>query len=92
MSCMIPPACVFCEHYHHERNEQTDRLPSCNAFSAIPEEIILDSYDHSRAYPGDRGVRFSVDERYRTDFVELNGIRQEFGLSVYRVPLKLIAS
>ena len=92
MSWIVPPECVFCEHYHQQRNEQTDALPSCDAFDAIPDEIFMGSRDHSRPYPGDQGVRFSVSEEVRTDFLELNDVRRQVGLPVYRVPLKLVHS
>ena len=34
MSCLIPPACVFCRHYHYERNDQSTEIPSCAEFRA----------------------------------------------------------
>ncbi len=92
MSWMVPPACVFCEHYHHERNARTDELPSCDAFVEIPEEIFFGVHDHSDAFPGDRGVRFSVSEESREDFLDLNEMREHLGLSPYRLPLKVVHS
>jgi hypothetical protein len=83
MSCMIPSACVFCLHYHHERNEQCTELPSCDAFAAIPEEIFMGRVDHSDSFPGDNGVRFSMIETDRQDFQELNAVRRELGLMTY---------
>jgi hypothetical protein len=85
MSCLIPPACVFCHHYHHERNEQTTELPSCDAFSAIPEEIFMGRFDHSDPFPGDNGVRFLLIAAERENFLELNAAREELGLMCYRV-------
>lgn len=85
MSCLIPAACVFCRHYHAERNEQSPELPSCDAFTAIPDEIFIGGFDHSEAFPGDRGVRFTLIEAERQSFLELNAIRRELGLPWYRV-------
>ena len=77
MTCLIPSACVFCGHYHQRRNEQTDELPSCNAFAAIPDEIFMGQFDHAHAFPGDQGVRFRLIEAERREFMELNEIRRE---------------
>ncbi len=86
MSCLIPPACVFCCHYHAARNERSDGLPSCDAFAAIPDEIFLGRFDHGQPFPGDGGVRFSLIELDRLDFLELNAVRRELGLLAYREP------
>jgi hypothetical protein len=85
MSCIIPPACVFCHHYHRERNDECADLPSCDAFAAIPEEIFMGRFDHSDAFSGDNGVRFSLIETEREDFLELNAVRRELGLMIYRI-------
>jgi hypothetical protein len=43
--------CILCDHY---------RLGgSCGAFNKIPTTIITGAFDHRKAYPGDRGVRWS---------------------------------
>ena len=86
MSCLIPPACVFCRHYDAARNEHSDALPSCNAFPAIPDEIFLGRFDHSQPFPGDGGVHFSLVELDRLDFLELNAARRGPGLLAYREP------
>ena len=86
MSCLIPSACVFCQHYHTERNEVTDELPSCDAFVAIPHAIFMGEFDHMDAFHGDNGVQFRLREEDRKDFMELNQVRSEMGLLVYRVP------
>jgi hypothetical protein len=83
MSCLIPSACVFCNHYHQERNEKADELPSCDAFAAIPDEIFMGWVDHTQAFPGDEGVRFDLLEAERQAFLELNAVRRELGLLVY---------
>lgn len=86
MSCLIPPACVFCRHYHAARNERSDALPSCDAFAAIPEEIFMGQFDHGEAFPADGGLRFSLVEADRQDFLDLNAVRRELGLLVYGEP------
>jgi len=86
MSCIVPSACVFCLHYHHVRNDQCMELPSCDAFNAIPDEIFMGWFDHSEPFPGDNGVRFSLIETERQDFLELNAVRGELGLLMYRIP------
>jgi hypothetical protein len=86
MSCLIPPACVFCAHYHEDRNELKDELPSCNAFAEIPEEIFMGSFDHAEEFPGDRGIRFRLVETERQSFIELNAVRRELGLLEYSEP------
>ena len=85
MVCLIPPACVFCRHYHHERNDRSTEIPSCDAFEAIPDEIFMGRFDHGDAFPGDNGVHFSLIEAERDNFVELNAIREELGLMTYRI-------
>ena len=86
MSCLIPSACVFCRHYHEARNERSDRLPSRDAFLAIPDAIVLGRFDHRHAYPGDGGVPFSLIETERRDFLEFNAVRRELGLLAYCEP------
>jgi hypothetical protein len=86
MSFWIPPACVFCTHYHDERNERSPELPSCNAFAEIPEEIFTGTFDHAEAFPGDRGIRFRLVEAERQSFLDLNEVRRELGLLAYGQP------
>jgi hypothetical protein len=82
---MIPSQCVFCRHFHHERNDPSTAPPSCDAFATIPEEIFMGRFDHSEAFPDDDGVRFSLIETERQDFLELNTVRGELGLLTYGV-------
>jgi hypothetical protein len=47
----IEPQCFECEHYKGKFK--------CKAFNKIPNEIIIDgSFDHSKPFKGDKGVRF----------------------------------
>lgn len=73
---------MFCEH--------TDELPGCDAFAAIPETIFMGIHDHSKSFPGDNGVRFSVDATDRKDFLELNNVRRRTSMLAYRPPLQLV--
>jgi hypothetical protein len=86
MLCLIPPACVFCSHYHRADARGGDAMPSCAAFpEEIPEAIFQGQHDHGQAYAGDRDLRFALIEAERQDFNELNELRAEMGLLVYRV-------
>jgi len=51
--------CFICVHLF------SDRLKlRCLAFpSGIPAEIITGEFDHTKPYPGDRGIRFSPEPR-----------------------------
>ncbi|MEJ2325979.1 MAG: hypothetical protein P8Y25_03785 [Chromatiaceae bacterium] len=37
MSRFVPPACACCHPHDRERNEQTDELPTCDAFASVPD-------------------------------------------------------
>ncbi len=62
MSCMIPATCVFCQHYHEERNEHSDELPSCDAFDAIPDQIFMGEVDHTEPLQATTGCSFSSEK------------------------------
>ena len=52
-----PPACVVCKHFHKKDMKKN----SCDAFpDGIPREIFFEFYDHTKAYPGDNGIRFEA--------------------------------
>ena len=44
-----------CAHCAHDTNDIKPR--SCKAFDWIPDKILL-GYDHTKPYPGDKGIRF----------------------------------
>lgn len=47
--------CVSCKHFLG--------LLQCEAFpDRIPQEILTGEHDHSKAYPGDNGIRFEAVE------------------------------
>ena len=53
----IANQCVGCKHFIVSRAIPPERR--CVAFlGGIPEEIWNESFDHTKAYPGDRGFRF----------------------------------
>lgn len=81
MSCVLPPVCVFCEHFL-----ENDPDRECFAFEEIPSVIMDGKFDHTEPYPGDGGYHFClIPEEYQT-FIELNEVRQEFGMQPFRLP------
>jgi hypothetical protein len=53
---MYKPQCAGCRHF-----DLTSHPPyRCAAFDAIPEEILFNDHDHTKPYPGDRGIRFEL--------------------------------
>jgi len=49
------PVCMACKHYDREDLKK----PSCAAFPVgIPDEIWLQGNDHTKPFPGDKGIRF----------------------------------
>lgn len=80
MSCLLPPVCAFCRHLLNEPEQE------CRAFQEIPAAIMNGNCDHSEPYPGDGGICFQLIPEYKEDFAEVNSIRQEMGLSLFRLP------
>lgn len=44
--------CDKCKHYIDGN--------TCKAFAKIPLEIVAGEHEHTRAYPGDNGIRFEA--------------------------------
>jgi len=45
------PICWGCRHFHEDN--------TCRAFPrGIPKPILIDRADHTKPYPGDRGIQF----------------------------------
>lgn len=65
--------------------ERRDTGPTCKAFpTGIPDRIMYGGFDHRKAFPGDHGVRFSLDEdrvdhlrRYEMAVADLKRMRDE---------------
>lgn len=51
------PACLGCTHLHRDPAATKN---TCAAFpEGIPAAIFFDGKPHTRAYPGDHGIRFT---------------------------------
>ena len=83
MSCLLPPLCLFCTHYHH--SESSSQYLSCAAFNQIPDEIFNGRVSHTVAYPGDSGITFQLNQTMQTEFDEINELRQQMNLQPYPV-------
>lgn len=81
MSCVLPPVCVFCQHFLENDVER-----ECLAFVEIPSAIMDGKCDHTEPYPGDNGYRFRLIPTELETFIELNDIRREFKLLEFRLP------
>ena len=48
------PDCMDCQHLIEKLGPFR-----CKAFpEKIPDDILMDGYDHTKVYPGDKGIRF----------------------------------
>lgn len=81
MSCLLPPPCLFCAHYHH--SDAHDDALSCAAFEQIPDEIFCADILHSVGYPGDKGIQFELNQDLLDEFIEINNLRIDMGLEPY---------
>jgi hypothetical protein len=50
--------CVSCRRFQPEGE---DWPPSCEAFDAIPADILASRFDHRQPHPGDHGLQFVQD-------------------------------
>ncbi len=58
---LIIPMCAFCAHMSTGLR--------CTAFpEGIPRAIRLEGTDHTRPYPGDRGIQFELAENVEPEF------------------------
>jgi hypothetical protein len=48
--------------------------------------MFVGQFDHNGPFRGDLGLRFALRETDRQDFAELNEVRRQIGLLVYREP------
>jgi hypothetical protein len=71
--CILPPMCLFCNHYNHTGNHE-DR--DCTAFVEIPDPIFRGEFDHRNAFPGDAGVRFELDQALADEFAEVTALKR----------------
>jgi len=50
--------CLYCLHYNAEKS-----IFSCKAFpNGIPLDIASGQFNHHKAFKGDKGIRFKLDE------------------------------
>ncbi|GAB6053311.1 hypothetical protein JCM17960_21310 [Magnetospira thiophila] len=78
MSCILPPACLFCLHFHHDE-EQWEAQGDCAAYQEIPDEIFGDGLPHDTPLPGDNGICFEVDPELAQSLAEVNELRLQMG-------------
>lgn len=81
MSCVLPPVCVFCQHFLENDPER-----ECLAFEEIPAAIMDGKFDHTEPYPGDGGYLFRLEPDEVETFLELNEVRREFSMPAFRLP------
>lgn len=52
---VVVPQCLECQHFDEDDVEAN----TCAAFPlGIPSAILLGRFDHRKAFPDDRGIRF----------------------------------
>ncbi len=82
MSCFLPPACLFCIHYHADASGGG---VSCTAFDEIPDAIFRGEIFHALPFPGDRNIRFELNQELAEEFAEINETEvQHAGTLVFR--------
>ena len=80
MPCLLPPACIFCAHYHLD-DEAWEKDGDCAAFDEIPADIMLNGAPHDAPRPGDGGIFFTPteDPELRESLIEVNQLRAGMG-------------
>jgi hypothetical protein len=63
MSDYLNSQCQMCSHFH---GGDGNGNAVCDAFpNGIPIRILIFHFDHSEEFPGDNGIRFEIEDRYR---------------------------
>ncbi len=51
--------CASCKHLRGPRDPFRDKTQTCDAFpDGIPTDTVMNRFDHTISYPGDRGIQF----------------------------------
>lgn len=49
--------CATCAHFRGRAGEEPNERLHCAAFERIPEEIVMNRFDHAEPYDGDHGIQ-----------------------------------
>ncbi len=81
MTCLLPPMCIFCRHFHHDN--AADSGLSCDAYEDIPDEIFSGEVLHHSHYKGDGGIVFILHDELREEFYEVNELREKMNMTTF---------
>lgn len=59
------PQCYSCKHLREGRPMQCDAFPQ-----GIPQQILLNKFDHRKPFEGDNGIHFEALEGEKSPFEE----------------------